>query len=104
MIRAKPQTLSALTDIEGFGASRKEKYGRELLGILTASTGNGHTVEASTAQDEAVRVLPVTQGIPFLGFRIFPGVIRLDGKKWARFRRRVRQQETQYACGTIEAD
>ena len=53
-------------------------------------------------KDEAVRIAPVTQGIPFLGFRIFPGLIRLEGKKWARFRHQVRVLEAQYACAMID--
>ena len=53
-------------------------------------------------KDEVVRIAPVTQGIPFLGFRIFPGLIRLEGKKWARFRRQVRVLEAQCACAMID--
>jgi hypothetical protein len=32
---------------------------------------------------------PVTQGLSFLGFRIFPGVIRINRKGWRRFRRKL---------------
>ena len=31
-------------------------------------------------KDKAIICAPVTQGISFLGFRIFPGLIRLSGK------------------------
>jgi retron-type reverse transcriptase len=62
-----------------------------------------HTLHL-TLKDEVTRLMPVTQGIAFLGFRIFPGLIRLDGRKWARVRRRVRQREAQYRCGMLEAD
>jgi len=51
---------------------------------------------------EKLRVLfPVTQGIPFLGFRIFPGTIRLQRKTIVRFRKNVRKKETQYIEGKI---
>ena len=47
---------------------------------------------------------PVTQGCPFLGFRVFPGVVRLDGRKLARMRRKVRQREAAYRLGRIDED
>ena len=50
---------------------------------------------------ERTRLLPVTQGLPWLGFRVFPGLIRLDGRKWARMRRRVRRCEAEHALGLI---
>ena len=50
---------------------------------------------------ERTRLLPVTQGLPWLGFRVFPGVLRLDGRKWARMRRRIRGREAAYARGLI---
>ena len=48
-----------------------------------------------------VRIAPVLQGIPFLGFSILPGLVKLQSRKGARFRRRVQQQEAQYRCGII---
>lgn len=50
---------------------------------------------------ERTRLLPVTQGLPWLGFRVFPGVLQLDGKKWARMRRRIRGREATFAQGLI---
>ena len=50
---------------------------------------------------ERTRLLPVTQGLPWLGFRVFPGVLRLDGRKWARMRRRIRGREAAFAQGLI---
>jgi hypothetical protein len=61
-----------------------------------------HDVLQLDLKEEAVRIAPVTHGIPFLGFRIFPELIRLEGKKWARFRRGVRALEAQYACAMID--
>src|SRR5215470_7809497 len=54
-----------------------------------------------TLKEAAVPVMPVTQGIAFLGLRVFPGALRLQRKSWTRFRRRVRWMETQYLCGMI---
>ena len=42
---------------------------------------------------DAVLLAPVLQGLPFLGFRVFPGVIRISRKGWRRFRNKVRQRE-----------
>ena len=53
---------------------------------------------------ERTRLLPVTQGLPWLGFRVFPGVLRLDGRKWARMRRRIRGREAAFAQGLIGED
>ena len=51
---------------------------------------------------ERTLLAPVTQGVPFLGFRVFPGVVRLDGRKLARMRRRVRDREEAYRLGRID--
>jgi RNA-directed DNA polymerase len=55
-------------------------------------------------KEEAVVLAPVSQGIPFLGFRIFPGLVKLSGKKWARFRNKVRGREMDYLAGKINED
>ena len=52
----------------------------------------------------AIMLAPVAQGIPFLGFRVFPRLIRLDGRKWSRFRCTVRQREAQYLRGEIDEE
>jgi hypothetical protein len=62
-----------------------------------------HTLHL-TLKDEVTRLMPVTQGIAFLGFRVFPDLIRLDGRKWARVRRRIRQREAQYSDGVLTAE
>jgi len=55
-------------------------------------------------KEEAVRLAPVWSGISFLGFRVFPGVIRLCGDKWSRFRRMVREREAAYLAGEIDEE
>ncbi len=55
-------------------------------------------------KEEVTRVAPVSDGIPFLGFRIYPGVIRLDHRSLHRFRRRVRGWETAYWKGTVSME
>ncbi len=45
------------------------------------------------------QVLPVTEGVPFLGFRLFPAVVRLDGARRRRLVRRVRALERELTRG-----
>jgi len=51
---------------------------------------------------KAMLLAPVFQGLSLLGFRIFPGVIRIDHRGWRRFRRKVRQREDEYMRGEID--
>ena len=53
-------------------------------------------------REERTFVAPLSQGAPFLGFRVFPGLVRLDGRKLARLRRRVRRREADYRWGRID--
>lgn len=46
---------------------------------------------------DKVHVFPVTCGIPFLGYRIFPERIRIDASNVVRFRRRMKTLQRQYA-------
>ena len=55
-------------------------------------------------KDDALLLAPVSQGIPFLGFRIFPGLIRLDRRHMIRFRRKIREREQAYRKGEIDEE
>ena len=46
-------------------------------------------------------ILPVRDGVPFLGFRVFPGMVRPSGERWRRFRRRHRAAERALEAGEI---
>ena len=53
--------------------------------------------------NEGVLVLaPVSQGLSFLGFRIFPGVLRMQRKGWRRFRRKTRRRNEWLMNGDID--
>jgi hypothetical protein len=52
-------------------------------------------------KERATRLAPVTDGVPFLGFRIFPNLIRLQRKNLVRFRRKVRAREQAFKEGKI---
>lgn len=49
-------------------------------------------------------LMPVSRGIPFLGFRVFPGLIRLNAKKWIRFKRTVKRLEKEYGEGRVDEE
>ena len=53
-------------------------------------------------KERATLLAPVTEGLPFLGFRIYPGLIRLNGRGLRRFRRRLHARESTYRKGGIE--
>ncbi|MBD3334248.1 MAG: hypothetical protein GF355_01925 [Candidatus Eisenbacteria bacterium] len=50
------------------------------------------------------RVFPVRDGVPFVGFRVFPRHVRLDPGTGRRFVRRLRALGHAYARGEIELD
>jgi retron-type reverse transcriptase len=53
-------------------------------------------------KEQATRLAPVTEGIPFLGFLIYPGTIRLNQRTRRRFRSQVRAIEHAYQAGRID--
>ncbi|MCI5144240.1 MAG: hypothetical protein D3923_01635 [Candidatus Electrothrix sp. AR3] len=55
-------------------------------------------------KNENVTPTPVTEGIPFLGFRIFPAMIRLDRRTLRRFCRCFRHREQEYLQGDLNID
>ncbi|MBF0151765.1 MAG: group II intron reverse transcriptase domain-containing protein [Magnetococcales bacterium] len=52
-------------------------------------------------KDRVTLLAPVSDGIPFLGFRIFPSNIRLPQKGLARFRRKLYAKELDFHQGKI---
>lgn len=55
-----------------------------------------------TLHEREARVYPVTTGIPFLGFRVYPDHRRLKRANGVRFGRRLRWLLNQYAAGELE--
>ncbi|MCP5005901.1 MAG: RNA-dependent DNA polymerase [Planctomycetes bacterium] len=55
-------------------------------------------------KEKSVIVAPVSQGLSFLGFRVFPGVIRIQRRGWRRFRRKVQRRNEDLANGTIDVE
>jgi hypothetical protein len=52
-------------------------------------------------KDRKCYIAPVTQGIPFLGMRIFPGIIRLSRPSLVRCRRKLKHREKAFTHGRI---
>jgi len=55
-------------------------------------------------KDERLWLAPVSLGFEFLGFRVFPNLLRVDRRKWQRFKRKVRAIEAAYLAGEISED
>lgn len=53
-------------------------------------------------KEKATVLAPVSQGIPFLGVRVFPGLIRIQPSGWLRFKRKLREREREYLSGEID--
>jgi RNA-directed DNA polymerase len=69
-------------------ARRIEAYLEEKL-RLTVKTGSLYAA-------------PVRQGLSFLGFRVFPGTVRIHGRGWRRFRRKAMALEKDLVAGRID--
>lgn len=52
----------------------------------------------------ATRLAPCTEGVPFLGMRIFPGTWRLQRRRFLRTRRRMRGKERSCLEGRLSAE
>lgn len=52
-------------------------------------------------KEEVTRVAPVTEGIPYLGLQVFPGLVRLDRRSRRRFLRQVAWLQRAHGCGVL---
>lgn len=52
----------------------------------------------------ATWIAPVADGLPFLGFRIFPGTVRLGRAARLRFARRLRRKERAFSLGRLSEE
>lgn len=77
---------------------------QQLQFILKAIEDFIESVLLLNLKPSATQITPVTEGIPFLGFRIFPELIRLNGQGLRRFRRRLHHYERVYLSGEIDVE
>ena len=54
-------------------------------------------------KEAVTRVAPVAGGIPFLGLRVYPGMVRLDSGSATRLARSIRKVEALHRSGTISS-
>ena len=55
-------------------------------------------------KERIVRIAPVSEGLPFLGYRIFRGLIRLQRANLVRFKRGIVKREKEFLKGKIEQE
>ncbi len=55
-------------------------------------------------KEKVVRISPVSEGLPFLGYRVFRGIIRLQRANLVRFRRKFFKLEQRYIKGKIKQE
>lgn len=55
-------------------------------------------------KDRATRLMPTWTGLPFLGFSLFPGLVRVQSANLRRYRWRLRFLRWQLASGEIDAE
>ncbi len=76
----------------------------ELRNFLEAIRVYTENVLELKLKEKIVRISPVTEGLPFLGYRIFRGTTRLQRPNLVRFRRKVSKLEKRYRKGKITQD
>lgn len=78
---------------------------KEQLHLLRADIANFlETRLKLRLKDPGTFIAPVMQGLPFLGFRIFPNLIRLKRENLLRFQRKMRTNEKAVAEGRMDED
>lgn len=55
-------------------------------------------------KEERTIVSPCSEGVPFLGWRVYPNLLRRDGRRLRRQRRLIRLRESQFMRGEISAE
>ena len=81
------------------------RHNKEDLHIIVNKIEKFINTELKLKFNTAVtRVSGIQQGIPFLGFRVFPGLIRLNHASMTRFRRQIRKKENAYLKNYLDED
>lgn len=55
-------------------------------------------------KEKVVRIAPVTEGVPYLSFRIFPETIRLQRVNLVRWRKKMREKENDFIEGRVSEE
>ncbi len=73
----------------------------ELWRILSRLEGFLNERLRLTIKPGSVRLAPISEGLPFLGFQIFPAVVRLSRTGFKRLRRKIIRNEQHFCKGRI---
>jgi RNA-directed DNA polymerase len=85
-----------MDDFICFAESKKELWG--LLSKIDQFVTQNLKLELKAA---VTQIAPVSEGIPFLGFRVFPQLIRIKRENLARMRNKIRKKEFQFKTGRL---
>lgn len=88
-----------MDDFLCFADSKSELHG--IYGEVRAFLREQLSLEL---KDNKCYVAPVSQGIPFLGMRVFPGTLRLSRPSLVRCRRKLKRREQAFTEGLITQD
>lgn len=88
-----------MDDMLVFASNKPELH--ELLVLIRQFLDQKLCLQLKTS---ALLLAPVTQGVPYLGFRIWPGLLRVDKRSLRRLRRRLRSVENAYSNNRMDID
>lgn len=74
----------------------------DLLALLAKIESFAQQTLKLELKEKVMTIAPVTEGVPFLGFRIYPRVIRLRRENLVRMRKKIRLKEDLYLNGKIK--
>lgn len=89
--------LRYMDDFIVFGESKPEL--RAILNQVRAYLVQNLKLEL---KEKVTRIAPVTEGVPFLSFRIFPNLIRIQRANLVWFRQKLKQKNQEYQSGELE--
>lgn len=88
-----------MDDVVAFGSSKSGLWAR--VRDLSEFIGDALGL---TLNPRITQVRPVHEGIPFLGFRIWPHAVRMDGPHFRRLRRRLERLDRAIDRGAVSED
>ncbi len=59
------------------------------------------TILKMELKQKVTKIAPVSEGVPFLGFRIYPNLIRIKRENLVRMRQKIRRKERLFRSGRI---
>jgi hypothetical protein len=103
----RPQSLNALQEIQGVGNAKKQKYGddKKELHLHKAMISDFlYGTLRLQFKEKACFIAPCVSGVPFLGFRIFPGIIRMKNENKRRWLKKLRLKVKYFELGLIDEE